>query len=105
MEHPVAQKILGLINEQGTKNDERRTLLAKILTSMYFLNVWFTNIQTWLFFSSPFPWISIFLILPVIGLLIGKYPKIMACLLMADIVKDNAFLLMGVVHTYMYSNT
>ena len=91
-----------MINEQGTKNDARRTLLAKVLTSMYFLNVWGTNIQTWLFYGAPFPVISIFLILPVIGLLVGKYPKIMASLLMADIVKDNAFLLMGVVHTYMY---
>jgi hypothetical protein len=74
----MVKKVLGLINEQGTKNDERRTLLAKILTSMYFLNVWMTNIQTWLFYAAPFPFLSVFLIFPVIGLLIGKYPKVNA---------------------------
>ena len=94
-EHPMAKKVIGCIFESGEKNDARRTLLAKILTSMYFINVWMTNIQvledhfdplidvvaddcqTFLFYNAGFPFLSIFLIFPVIGLLTNKMPKVL----------------------------
>ena len=73
-----------------------------MLVCLYFFNVWFTAIQTWLFYGEKFPLLTIWLIGPAVMLIMDKQAKIVSVLLMLDIVKDNALLLYGVAQTWRY---
>ena len=57
---------------------------ARMMVSLYFLNVWYTALQTWYWYRQPFPTVKIFLIIPVVGLVTNFQPKVIAIICMVS---------------------
>lgn len=80
--------------------EKNRLAAARGLISLYFFNVWFTSLQMWWWGRQRFPLIWIFLVLPAVCLVIDWRIKLVAWVLMAEVLKDSVELLLQVLQTF-----
>jgi hypothetical protein len=81
--------------------ERHRVAVARCLISCYFFNVWFTSLQIWMLGRARFPVLLVFLVIPTVCLVLDYRTKVIGLVLMVEVLKDSAQLLLGVFRSYL----